>query len=47
MTGSPWPSRNEIQRMSFATEGKTVDFGDLTTTVNENGSCSNGHGGLQ
>ena len=47
MTGSPWPSRNEIQSMSFATVGGSVDFGDLTTNKYEMGSCSNGHGGLQ
>ena len=46
MTGSPWPGRNEIQHVQFATEGKSVDFGDLTITQNEHGSCSNAHGGL-
>jgi hypothetical protein len=26
--------------------GDTVDFGDLTQSINETAGCSNGHGGL-
>ena len=46
MTTSPWPGRNEIQSMSFATAGKSVDFGDLPYGNQQCTGCSNGHGGL-
>ena len=47
MGPSPYPTINVLQSVNFATEGDTIDFGDLAQGVYEHGSTSNGHGGLQ
>ena len=46
MSPSPYPTINVLQSVNFATEGDTIDFGDLAQAVYEHGSTSNGHGGL-
>jgi len=35
-----------IQFVTIATTGNATDFGNLTAAAGNNGSCSNGHGGL-
>jgi len=35
-----------IQSLTMASTGDAFDFGNLSATVGNNGSCSNGHGGL-
>ena len=35
-----------IQFVTIATTGNATDFGNLTVARGNNGSCSNGHGGL-
>ncbi len=47
--GAPAPiyvSLNTMEYMQFATEGNSVDFGDLSQAVRGAASVSNGHGGL-
>ena len=41
-----YPSPAKIEYIAFATQGDSVDFGDLNYHGYYNGSCSNGHGGL-
>ena len=43
---SPYPTLDTLQSVNFATEGDTVDFGDLSKGRYEHASISNGHGGL-
>ena len=46
-TGQPHHNGNNfIEYVEFATEGNTVDFGDLVTSVYIHCGTSNGHGGL-
>ena len=37
---------NNIDFVQIPNTGKTIDFGDLLSTVSNAGSVSNGHGGL-
>ena len=46
MGPSPYPTLTTLQSINFATEGDTVDFGDLAKGRYEHASISNGHGGL-
>ena len=43
---SPYATLDTLQSINFATEGDTVDFGDLSKGRYEHASISNGHGGL-
>ena len=43
---SPYATLDTLQSINFATEGDTVDFGDLAKGRYEHASISNGHGGL-
>ena len=48
-TPSPGMGFNDIDSLVFATQGNTVDFGDLHTTAHSfpaNGQTGTGHGGL-
>ena len=48
-TPAPGMGFNDIDSLIFATQGNTVDFGDLHTTVHSfpaNGQTGTGHGGL-
>ena len=47
MGPSPYPHLNVLQSVNFATEGDTVDFGDLAKARYDHAAISNGHGGLQ
>ena len=45
--GGRTPSEiNNIDFVQIPNTGKTIDFGDLLSTVSNAGSVSNGHGGL-
>ena len=46
MGPSPYPYLDTMQSVNFATQGDTVDFGDLDASRIETASTSNGHGGL-
>ena len=46
MGGSPYPTLDTLQSVNFATEGDTIDFGDLSKGRYEHASISDGHGGL-
>ena len=46
MGPSPYPYLDTMQSVNFASEGDTVDFGDLDASRIEHASTSNGHGGL-
>ena len=43
---SPYATLDTLQSINFATEGDTVDFGDLSKGRYEHASISNAHGGL-
>ena len=43
---TPANETNEIRYVSIATQGDSVDFGDLTSARNHMSGISNGHGGL-
>ena len=43
---SPYPTLDLLQSVNFATQGDTVDFGDLAKARYEHAAISNGHGGL-
>ena len=43
---SPYPTLSLLQSVNFATEGDTVDFGDLSKGRYDAAAISNGHGGL-
>jgi len=46
MGPSPYPYVGDLQNIQFATEGNSVNFGDLQSSRIEHASTSNGHGGL-
>ena len=43
---SPLTGSNIIQYVNIATEGNSIDFGDMNTTGGWCDACSSGHGGL-
>ena len=47
MGPSPNPTLLMMQSVNFATQGDTVDFGDLNKARYDHASISDGHGGLQ
>ena len=46
MGPSPYPYLDNIQSVNFATQGDSVDFGDMAASRIEHASTSDGHGGL-